>query len=379
MLAGVLIGLLVLVFLVVVHELGHALVARRHGVNVEEFGIGFPPRAWARKLANGVVFSLNWLPLGGFVKLQGEHDADSKPGDYGAASFSGKSLILLAGVVINWLVAALMLTVLAWTGLPKVLPNQFTVPGDTVIIKEPVIAASVSDNSPAERAGLRPGDKILGLNNREVKDPDDLVNLTKRFRGQEVRLVYEHDDKRHSVSVNLRNDNADGQGYLGIGPAQQEKIKTSWSAPVVGLVTTAQFSWVTLQGLGTVTADFFSGLFMQLSPDQSVRDEASKNLSAAGQSVAGPIGILGVIFPAAQAAGLTQIVLLAAIISLTLAIMNVLPIPALDGGRWFVMAIFRLLRKPLSQETEEKIQGIGFTFLMALVVAVTIADVGKLF
>jgi len=113
-------GLLILVFLVVVHELGHAIVARRNGVVVEEFGIGFPPRAWSKKLKNGVVFSLNWLPLGGFVRMQGENDAADKKGDYGAATFGQKTRILLAGVLINWLVAAILLTILAITGLPKI-------------------------------------------------------------------------------------------------------------------------------------------------------------------------------------------------------------------------------------------------------------------
>src|SRR5215469_2006749 len=113
---GIIVGWLILVLLVVVHELGHALIARRNGVVVEEFGIGFPPRIWAKKLKNGIDFSINWLPLGGFVKLQGEHDAARKKGDYGASSYKVKTKILLAGVLINWGVAALLLTILAWTG-----------------------------------------------------------------------------------------------------------------------------------------------------------------------------------------------------------------------------------------------------------------------
>ena len=109
--AGIIIGLIVLVLLVVIHELGHAIAARRNGVVVEEFGIGFPPKAWAKKLKNGVLFSINWLPLGGFVKLQGENDAASKKGDYGAATFWQKTKILFAGVVVNWLAAVVLAVV----------------------------------------------------------------------------------------------------------------------------------------------------------------------------------------------------------------------------------------------------------------------------
>jgi regulator of sigma E protease len=136
---------------------------------------------------------------------------------------------------------------------------------------------------------------------------------------------------------------------------------------------------VTLQGLGNLLVDFVKGLVFQLSFDSDVREDANKSLEKAGASVAGPIGILGVIFPSAERAGLTQLTFLTAIISLTLAVMNTLPIPALDGGRWFTMVLFRLLRRPLTKEIEERIQTVGFMILMGLIVVVTIADVGKLF
>lgn len=160
LLFGIIVGLFILVFLVVVHELGHAIVARRNGVVVEEFGIGFPPRAWSKKLKNGVLFTLNWLPLGGFVRMQGESDSADQPGDYGAATFWQKTRILLAGVVANWIVAALLLTVLAVVGLPKILPNQFTVASDTTMVKKPVEITLVGDNSPAAKAGLQVGDQV---------------------------------------------------------------------------------------------------------------------------------------------------------------------------------------------------------------------------
>lgn len=377
LLFGIIIGLLILVFLVVVHELGHAIVAKRNGVVVEEFGIGFPPRAWAKKLKNGVLLTFNWLPLGGFVKLQGEHDAAEGKGDYGAATFWQKTRILLAGVLINWVVAIILLTVLAWTGLPKILPNQFTIPSDTSIIKKPTEIGQVVDASPADIAGLETGDTIVRFDGQPISSPADLMQATEANKGDDVEIIYARDNVEYSTTATLDSDESDG--YLGVSAGQREFIKSGWSAPVVGVVTTVQFTWVTLQGLGDLLVNFVSGVVLQFSPDQSTRAAADENLAQASNSVAGPIGILGVIFPAAEQAGLTQLVFLTAIISLTLAVMNALPIPALDGGRWFTMALFRILKKPLTKEREEAIQGTGFLILMTLIILVTIADVGKLF
>lgn len=376
---GVIVGLLILVFLVSVHELGHAIAARRNGVGVEEFGIGFPPKAWSKKLKNGVVFSLNWLPLGGFVKLQGEHDAADKKGDYGAASFWQKTKILLAGVFINWVVAAILLMVLAWTGLPKILPNQFTIPADTVTVKQPVEISAVTKDSPAAGGGLEIGDQIVRFAGEPVPTPADLTKQTQAHKGKKVEVIYSRNGVESSTDVTLRATDANHQGYLGVGSGQREQIQASWSAPIVGIVTTGQFTLVTLQGLGDLAVNTVKGVVLQFSSDQATREKAQQNLQAAGDSVAGPVGILGTIFPAAEQAGLTQLIFLSAIISLTLAVMNILPIPALDGGRWFTMALFKLFKKPLTKEREEKIQGTGFLVLMLLVIIITVADVAKLF
>ncbi|HET8883840.1 MAG TPA: M50 family metallopeptidase [Candidatus Saccharimonadales bacterium] len=377
LLFGIIVGLFILVFLVVVHELGHAIVAKRNGVVVEEFGIGFPPRAWAKKLKNGVLLTLNWLPLGGFVRLQGEHDAADEKGDYGAASFGQKTRILLAGVVINWVVAVILLTILAWTGLPKILPNQFTIPSDTTIHKTPTEIGTVIEGSPADQAGLETGDTIVRFDGEPIESPTDLVEASEANKGEKVNIIYSRDGVEQTTSTTLNNDNQDG--YLGVSSGQRELIQAGWSAPIVGIVTTGQFTLVTLQGLGDLLTNFAKGVVLQFSPDQSVRESADTSLEKAGNSVAGPIGILGVIFPAAEQAGLTQLVFLTAIISLTLAVMNALPIPALDGGRWFTMVLFRLLKKPLTKEREEAIQATGFLILMTLIILVTVADVGKLF
>lgn len=373
---GIIVGLIVLVFLIAAHEFGHAIVAKRNGVVVEEFGIGFPPRAWAKKLKNGVLFTLNWLPLGGFVKLQGEHDAADKKGDYGAATFWQKTKILFAGVAVNWLIAVVLLTILAVTGLPSVIPNQFTVPSDTTVISSPVQIGALTAGYPAEKAGLKKGDKIISFAGQAIESTTELIEVSKTHRGDTVKVVYERDNKQAITNVALRDADS---AVLGAALGQREQTKSTWSAPIVGVVATGQYTWLTIEGLGNLVGNFFGGLAGQLSLSESGREAATVKLDEAGASVAGPIGILGVIFPAASEAGLSQVVFLAAIISLTLAVMNALPIPALDGGRWFVTALFKVMKKPLTKDIEERIHGTGFMVLLGLILLVTIADVFKLF
>lgn len=372
---GIIVGIIALTLLVVVHELGHAIVARRNGVVVEEFGIGFPPRAWSKKLKNKVLLSINWLPLGGFVKLQGEHNAANKKGDYGAASFWVKTKILLAGVAINWLTAAVLMTILAITGLPKVLPNQFMINDDTKIVKQAVQLGSITADYPAANAGLRSRDKILRFAGQEVKTTEDFIELTHKYAGKTVEVIYSRGGVESIVNVRLKDT---GKVVFGASLDQPSEIRATWSAPIVGFMTAGQLTWETLKGIGTLVGGLINGVISQFSGDALIRKAGSAEIAAAGYSVAGPIGILGVIFPAAQQAGLTTLVTLTAFVSIGLAVMNVLPIPAFDGGRWFTMVAFRVARKELTKEREEKIQAVGFMTLMVLVVLVTIADVGKI-
>ena len=380
---GIVIGIIALTILVVLHELGHALVARRNGVRVEEFGIGFPPAAYKKNvkksfLGKNVAYSVNWLPLGGFVKLWGEHDDDKKPGDYGAATFWQKTKILLAGVAMNWLTAAVLLTLLAWFGLPQLVPHQFTVAGDTRVIYNPVVLASIEKDLPAESAGLKSGDAIISVNGKKVEASAQLSEAAAAHKGEMVRVTYKRDGAERVAHVALRSTNNDRRGYLGAGLSQERFTRSTWSAPIVGIGVTAQLTGITLQGLGQVIGDGVSGLVMKLMPNDSAQKQANQKLSSASQSVGGPLSIFGILFPAAERAGMRYVVMMTALISLTLAVMNILPIPALDGGRWFVTAVFRLLKKPLTKEREEKIHGTGFLVLLLLVVLVTVSDLAKL-
>jgi regulator of sigma E protease len=384
LLIGILTGLIILVILVVIHELGHAIVARRNGVVVEEFGVGFPPKAWAKKLkrsilGNNVVLSINWLPLGGFVKLQGEYDSADKKGDYGAATYWQKTRILLAGVLMNWFAAIILFTILALVGLPKILPNQFTVPGDAQTSVEPLKVAFVESGSPAQKAGLKEGDELLLIADNDVQSPSELSEATKQNHGKKINVTYSRGDQEFTVPVTLRDKNSADKGFLGVRTTQQlSEVRATWSAPIVGVVTTVQLTGETFSSLGKVVGSLAEGIGSRFTSDQSARKSGDEALSFASNSVSGPVGILGVIFPQMQQAGVKPLILLTAIISLSLAVMNVLPIPALDGGRWFVMTLYKLLKRPLTKENEEKIQAIGFMALLALIVLVTIADVSKL-
>lgn len=362
------IGLVLFVGLVVLHEFGHAIAARRNKVDVEEFGIGFPPRAWSRKLKNGTLFSLNWLPLGGFVRLKGEHDAATGPGTYGGASLWVKTKILLAGVLVNWLTAVLIFTILALIGLPKVLPNQFTVAGDTQVSKGDVKIGLITKDSPAEKSGLRVGDTIVSFAGQPVDDAEELVERTAAEAGNTVALQVQREEvvegvvyfHKEDITVTLNKD--PGQvGYLGVVPQQEVTNRATWSAPIVGVGVTVQFTVETLHGLGKTIAKMFQAKFAE-----------------AGAQVAGPVGIFSILL-SSSAAGVVPILFLIGVLSLTLAVMNVLPIPALDGGRLFVTLVFRLFGAKLTKKREETIQATGFAILLVIVVLVTIADVGRLF
>lgn len=383
LMGSIILGLLILTFLVAIHELGHAIAARRNGVNVEEFGIGFPPRAksWQPKqsfLGKNVRYSLNWLPLGGFVKLQGEHDSDSGKGDYGAASFWAKTKILLAGVAINWLAAVVLLAGLSLYGVPKLIDNQFTVAADSVTIGEAPQVLSTQEDSPAAKAGMMAGDTVVRFDGNEITSADQLVQAGRDAAGQTVDVVVEREGRQQTLSVSVREaDEGDEKGYLGAGLGERERYRATWSAPIVGAGLTLQMTWLTLQGVVDTLANFVVGVVQQLSFDGTQREVAREKVSAAGQNVAGPVGLIGAILPRLIEAGPAYVVLITAIISLSLAVLNALPIPALDGGRWFLTAIFRALKRPLTAEREEAINAIGFLCLMGLFVLITIADIGK--
>ncbi len=381
-------AILLFIGLVIVHEWGHYFAARRAGVVVEEFGLGLPPRAWGRRLKSGLLLSLNWLPVGGFVKLKGEHDSSTEKGSFGSVSLWSKSKIMLAGVTMNLLTGLFLLTVVAWIGTPKLIDNQFTVASDRKITHQEVRADIVQDDSPAAQAGVQRRDVVISLASGEqfyeIKTSDQLKTATKALAGQPAELTYERNGETLTSQIVLRSvaeveasrgtDNP--KGHLGLVPVNLEVARSTWSAPVVAVGFTGQLIkltgqglWHALSGLGSAIAGAVTGNTIAR---QNGQDQAT-------EQVGGPLAIVNVLWGSGDL-GINFVLWIIAIISLTLAIMNVLPIPALDGGRLMMILFSRkVLKKPLSKSAEEKITGMGMAFLLLLIILITIVDVRRFY
>ncbi|HEU5004897.1 MAG TPA: RIP metalloprotease [Candidatus Saccharimonadales bacterium] len=377
--------------LILGHEWGHFIVARRNGVDAEEFGLGFPPRAYGRRLKSGLLLSVNWLPLGGFVKLKGEHDNDTAKGSFGAAALGSKTKILLAGVAMNALIGLVLLTILGWVGMPVLISkdyngqDQFTIKNDTHVIQQQVEAGLVIDGSPAQKIGLSSQDIITSVSYKNQHDnintTSQLHDATTRFAGKKVTLTYKHSGKIETKDVQLLGakevEASNGQkGYLGVSPNQITIQRSTWSAPLTAIGFASQLVWLTVQGLGHAIGGLGSLIAGLVTGNHAARVNGQ---TAAESQVGGPVAIMDVLWNSGSL-GFNFVIALIALISLTLALMNVLPIPALDGGRLFMMLVSRgIFKKPLAPETEEKIVGAGMVVLLALMVLITIVDVRRFF
>jgi regulator of sigma E protease len=382
------VGLLLFVGLVVIHEYGHFLMARRGGVEVEEFGIFFPPRLYKHKTKAGWLFTINLLPLGGFVKLKGEHDSDTEKGSFGAANLWVKSKIMAAGVVMNLIAALVLLTVLAWAGLPQLIPNQFTVKSDTTLVNQEVLISQVQSGSPAAKAGIKAEDVITdislpGYSPVAVNDYSKLPNVTQNFAGKTVIIYYTRSGQPHQATVTLLSAKTvaaskktnDPKGYLGVVPEQFNIQRSTWSAPVVAVGLSAQVTALTFQGLGHAVGGLGSLIAGAATSNKVARQNGQ---TSASSQVSGPVGIFEILKDGSLL-GYQFMLFIIAIISLTLAIMNILPIPALDGGRLWITLIARAIKRPLSSGVEEAINLVGFLILITLIILVTLVDVNRFF
>lgn len=382
--ALIIFGIILFIGLVVVHEFGHFIYARRNGVVAEEFGIGFPPAIWSRKVKSkkgDFIFSVNWIMLGGFVRLKGEHDSDTEKGTFGAASLAAKTKIMAAGVGMNLLAALVLFMVVAWIGMPQILPNQFTVASDSKLIKEAknkdvvLIAQNggLTKDSPAQKAGLREGDQIIAINQTKITTPELLPKTTQANAGQAVTVTAKRDGKQFTKQVTLNKTSP----YLGVGPVSGQEgmdvIRSTWSAPVVSLGLTKQFAVLTFQGLGKAVKGVGSIIAGAFTGNGEARKAGQ---TEASNQVSGPIGVFKILHDGARL-GIGFILLVMGLVSLSLAIMNILPIPALDGGKLFFTYLARARGKQLSETFENYAYGISFAVLIGLMILISIVDIRR--
>lgn len=383
------VGIILFISLIVVHEYGHFIAARRGGVDVEEFGIFFPPRLYKRKMRGGWNFTINAIPLGGFVKLKGEHDSDTDRGSFGAASLWIKTKIMAAGVLMNLVTALILFTIIALIGMPQLVDDQFTVKSDTQLVSQQVLTGYIEPGSPAAKAGLRSQDVLndIALPGRSpvaITSTEKLPSITKNFAGKTVKLMYTRGGENKVTTLKLRDTaeveasrNTDNpKGYLGIAPRDFTIQRSTWSAPVVAVGLSAQLTQLTFQGLGHALAGLGSLIAGGVTGNTEARQEGQ---AKASEQVSGPVGIF-FILQSGSLLGYQFMLFIIAYISLTLAIMNILPIPALDGGRlWLTLITRGLLKRPLTAKQEENIIAGGFLVLISLIILITIVDVKRFF
>lgn len=365
----ILIFIIVLGVLVFVHELGHFLVAKWNGIKSDEFGFGFPPRlvgvvrnettgryemVWGNRevKSKNTVYSLNWIPLGGFVKIKGEDALFSKDPD----SFANKSAwirvkVMGAGVVMNILLAWLLLTIVLMIGIPQAIdPSEGVRYPDTH-----VRVNSVLPDSPAAEMGLKMGDEIVKLNGREVTGQTPIGEIIKANAGKTVTIEVDRLGEKETLSGTPRTEYSPTEGSLGFSYVTTALVSYPWYEAIIqGFTMTWKITWAILEAFGKMIAYLFGGEKVAL-------------------DVTGPVGIV-YLTKQMNDLGLAYLLQFAALLSINLAIINILPIPALDGGRILFVLIEKLKGRPVSQKTEGMIHQIGFILLLLLMFFITIRD-----
>ncbi len=382
------VGLILFIGLIIVHEFGHFIVARRNGVEAEEFGIFFPPRLFRHRTKRGWLFSINLLPLGGFVKLKGEHDTDVAPGSFGAASLWAKTKIMAAGVMMNLVVGMFLLAIIAWIGLPQLIPGQYNVKYASHISHQEVLITAVEPNSPAATIDLKPENQLIAVGVpgqlKPVNTVAELQHQTKISAGKNTEIVYKSNGVEHIKFVKLQSDavvNASlktkqPKGYLGVVPTELTLRQYNWWGGIVESVgLTVQIIKLTFIGLGHALSGLGEMIAGLVTGNTVARQHGQK---VASSQVAGPVGIF-VILKDGSLLGYQYMLFIIAVISLTLAIMNILPIPALDGGRLWLTLGSRAIGMPLSASIEEVVNAIGMMILLTLIALVTLVDVHRFF
>lgn len=356
MLFTIVVFVLVLGILVFVHELGHFLVAKKAGLRVEEFGFGFPPRIVGFKKGD-TIYSLNWLPFGGFVRIHGEDGQDEKnPKSFANRKPGIRALILGAGILMNLLLAIVFFSIALGVGYPQAVSDNGIAGVDNSQLH--VSIADVDPGSPAETAGLSTLDEILKIQGVTVRTAADVKKEIEASKGASTSIVVLRDGKEQTLLVTPRAHPEKNQGALGVELVTTALVRYPWyQALWFGFLTTFDTLWQIILSLyGLIHDAFVTGSFN-------------------GAAVTGPIGIASLSGKIARH-GIVYILWFMAFLSVNLAFMNALPIPALDGGRLLFVVIEKFRGgKKIKQETENLIHTIGFLILLLLIIAVTVKDI----
>jgi regulator of sigma E protease len=350
-----------LIILVSLHELGHFLTAKKFGVKIEEFGIGYPPRLFSKKLGE-TIYSVNLLPFGAFVRIPEEES--SEPSSFSNKPLWQKVLIIFNGAAVFWLVAMVLFSTVFLVGAPAVVEDsQTNLKGLKVQI------SIISPDSPAQTAGLKVGDTItaLWLKNEDLRLEVDKVVQVQEYmqahKGQEITMAIQRGKNTLNVNLTPRASPPAGQGPLGIGLVRTALKTYPWySACFEGFKATLEMTWMTIVAYAQAIAKLFKGV-------------------PTGLQMMGPVGIVGLLSQGAGM-GLTYFLQMIALLSINVSLINLLPIPAFDGGKLMFLSIGAIRRKPVPRQIEEKITTAFFILLIVLMIFVSIKDVrnfGKVF
>jgi len=346
----VLIVVISLSILILVHELGHFLAARFFGVRVEEFGIGFPPRLISKKIGK-TVYSLNLLPFGGFVKIFGENFEDEEkisPDSFVFQPVWRRAIIVLAGIFMNIFLGWLILSFVFMSGMP-----------------EHLAIAEIAPDSPAQAVGLESGDIIIKASFKEtvLSDPiksRELIELVNKAAGDNILFTIRRGDKIFEVEIQSRSNPPFGQGPVGIALVEMGFPPQGFFG---GIVEGLKATFNVLKNVSFGFIAFLGSVFVDKS---------------AFEAVAGPVGIFSI---AAKASNLGVVYFLQfiAIISLNLAVLNLIPFPALDGGRFLLLLVEKIKGSPVSLKFQIVVNSFGFLILIIFMILVTIRDISRLF
>lgn len=366
----ILIFVAVLGMLVFVHELGHFLTAKWHGIKTDEFGFGFPPRIcgfvkddttgkyrfiWGNediKSAN-TLYSINWIPLGGFVRIEGEDGSHADdPKSFASRPAWTRVKVLAAGVCMNFIFAWLLLSVVFMLGLPQpVDPGQRDKYPDAKIQ-----ILDIAKGSPAEAMGIQLGDELVAINGERMKSLDQVQSVIMAHKGEQIAIDVNRLGKPLTLSGVPRTEYPVSEGSLGISFSETAVVSFPWyQAFYQGAQATYNITVAILQAFGTMILSLF-GIVPKVALD-----------------VTGPVGIVYLTKQMSDL-GFSYLLQFAALLSINLGIINILPIPALDGGRILFVLIEKLKGSPVSQRVEGMIHQVGFILLLILMLLVTVRD-----